>query len=355
METSFNVSEIYLECLPDPMLVIDADGFTQYANHAFAELTGITKEDLIGRSIDALKIQDKYKNLFWENCHIMKPGDICRQQFMQKRKDGGFAHYDIRLVAVECPVESNKVISFIAITNEITDILDKTRQMLFVESELQKSADTLKQLLYKSSHDLRAPIATIQGLVALAKLDLSTPDMPNYLEMIMMSSKKMDAILSDLRRVYTMYLGNFQAEEIDFYALVNTLLKNHQEDEVNVKVSINLMRRHFHCKYLLEKIFINLLDNAFKYRLPGSKVKHCVEIKIEDTDDSLHILIRDNGRGIKKEIQGLIFEMFFKGNSDSKKNGMGLFLVKTAVNKLYGKIHVESKIGRGTTMTVILP
>lgn len=84
MEAVFNISEIYLKSLPDPLLVIDTEGVSQYANHAFAELTGITKEDLIGRSIDALKIQDKYKNLFRENGHNMRPGDICRQQFMQK-------------------------------------------------------------------------------------------------------------------------------------------------------------------------------------------------------------------------------------------------------------------------------
>ena len=355
MEIIHNLSQVYLECIPDPILILDIKGTTQYANQPFSKLTGIPMEELVGRPLDVLRIGDKYKNLYWENYQRMGPGDFVREHFMQKNQDGGFSHFDVRLIAVECPIEHGRVICFFSIVNDITDVIDKTKQMTFIESELQKAADTLKQLLYKSSHDLRAPIATIGGIISLAKLTAPSPEMSSYLDMISESSKKMDTVLSDLRKVYTMYLGHFESEEIDFYKLVHSLLAKYQTNDVEVKLNVYLTRTHFHCKYLLEKIFVHLLDNAFRYRLPGGKGKHRVKIHIEDSDDALQIIISDNGRGIKKDIQDKIFEMFFKGEYGARKNGMGLFIVKTAVDKLYGKIHVDSEEGQGTVITVVLP
>ena len=355
MEIVRNISLAYLEYIPDPILVLDAQGTAQYANKSFSSLTGIAIPELVGRPLEALGIEDKYKNLYWENHRTMKPGDFVRKHFIQENKNGGFSHYDVRLIAVECPIEHDRIICFFSIASDITDVIDKTQQMKFVESELQKAVDTLKQLLYKSSHDLRAPIATIGGIVSLAKLTSPSPEMATYLEMISESSKKMDAILTDLRKVYTMYLGNFESEEIDFYALVRSILMKYKTDDVEVRLNVYLTRTHFHCKYLLEKIFDNLLDNAFRYGLSDGKVKHRVKIHIEDTDESLRIIISDNGRGISKDIRNLIFEMFFKGEYGSQKNGMGLFIVKTAVDKIYGRIHVDSETGKGTTVTVILP
>ncbi|ELR69950.1 sensor histidine kinase [Fulvivirga imtechensis AK7] len=91
----------------------------------------------------------------------------------------------------------------------------------------------------------------------------------------------------------------------------------------------------------------------FDIAFPGTR--HRVKVHIEDNDDALQIIISDNGRGIKKDIQDKIFEMFFKGEYCTRKNGMGLFIAKTAVDKLYGKIHVDSEEGLGTVVTVVLP
>lgn len=74
-----------------------------------------------------------------------------------------------------------------------------------------------------------------------------------------------------------------------------------------------------------------------------------------DDDHSLTIAISDNGRGISEQLQDKIFNMFFKGEFGAKNNGMGLFIAKTAVDKLYGNIHVKSELGKGTTFTVVLP
>lgn len=355
METILENPNILLACIPDPALILDPQGITVYGNPAFSKLTGILEEELAGIPLDTLKIEEKYKNLFWENYASMKAGDVIRRKFLQRQKDGEFRHFDIRLMAVECPVKADHVVCYLIIGNDITDIVDKSQQIVFMEAELQNAVDTLRQLLYKSSHDLRGPIATINGLIGLARLTKSTEEINEYLNLIQQSSEKMDAILSDLRVVYTMYLGNFVSEKIDFHDLLDKVLKRHQESDTEVTTEVQLTRDHFHCRYLTEKILDNLLNNAFKYKKNGNRFKHCIGITITDNDDALYIKIEDNGIGIKEHIQDDIFGMFFKGEYGSKKNGMGLFIVKTAVDKMHGRIHVESKAGQGTAFTVILP
>ena len=108
----------------------------------------------------------------------------------------------------------------------------------------------------------------------------------------------------------------------------------------------------FFCdKELLTSIFQNLLDNAIKYRTESSYVK----ISVKDEDKGVEIKVEDNGIGIPKSIHEKVFDMFFRANLSSKGSGLGLYLVKTSVEKLGGKMQLLSQENKGTCIIVLLP
>jgi signal transduction histidine kinase len=102
----------------------------------------------------------------------------------------------------------------------------------------------------------------------------------------------------------------------------------------------------------MKVIFNNIISNAIYYH--DLKNNPFVEIHLSRDVDSLIISIEDNGSGIKKEYLPKIFDMFYRGTSDSEGSGLGLYIVKGILKKLNGSIAVESEIGKGSKFTIRL-
>jgi signal transduction histidine kinase len=107
-------------------------------------------------------------------------------------------------------------------------------------------------------------------------------------------------------------------------------------------------------QYRLTVIFNNLISNAIKYR-DTAKDKPMVNIQGMISDESLVLYFKDNGIGISAEIGDRIFDMFFRATHQDEGSGLGLYIVKEAVEKLGGQISVESALGSGTTFKIIIP
>ena len=99
----------------------------------------------------------------------------------------------------------------------------------------------------------------------------------------------------------------------------------------------------------------NFLSNTIKYQDSSNKKKSFVNIQVLITKTHAVIAIQDNGVGIKKEYQPKIFNMFFRASENSFGSGLGLYIARQAVERLGGKIKVDSKLGLGTTFTITLP
>ncbi|MBA4058487.1 MAG: hypothetical protein C0490_27465, partial [Marivirga sp.] len=101
-------------------------------------------------------------------------------------------------------------------------------------------------------------------------------------------------------------------------------------------------------------IFNNIIVNGVRYR-DGRKNNSFLKIEIASDESGAIIKFSDNGIGIPEEYTDKIFKMFFRANADSKGSGLGLYIVKGAVEKLNGKIHVSSVLGEGTTFSIEIP
>jgi PAS domain S-box-containing protein len=227
------------------------------------------------------------------------------------------------------------------------------------ENELKRANSELDSFVYRASHDLRAPLRSILGLVSLTRIEPSIEERENYLTMIEKSAKKLDSFISDLTNLSRNSRLEMTVEEIDFEELLAETLENHQfmknADQVSITSNIIKNEHTFHSNYSrLGIIFQNMVSNAIKYQNPD--IDHSfLKIDIELTEKGATLTFTDNGRGIEDKFIGQIFDMFFRATQKSYGSGLGLYITKQAIRKIKGRVYVSSQVGQGTSFKILLP
>ena len=229
-----------------------------------------------------------------------------------------------------------------------------------LEDEGLKLAKTNKEMdsfFYSTSHDLRAPIASILGLVNLANLELKDPTALHYFEMVENRIKKMDSVISDILQLAKSAKSDLRFEVIDFNKLLNEVIADVKFNKGAKEINL----RYAPGNYLLSsdynqlKIILgNLIGNAVKYHFIDQQDPY-IAVRFVQTELETLIEVEDNGTGILKEHQVKIFEMFYRASTQSEGTGLGLYIAMESVHKLSGRISVKSEVGKGSTFSVHLP
>ena len=238
------------------------------------------------------------------------------------------------------------------------DIFKTKKDLKIRNIELQKAYDELDKFVYSASHDLRAPLMSIQGIVNLAMLKKDVASQNEYLTLIEQCVQKLDNFIINIIDYYKNSRGATSVNEINFKELVNEIRDTicYLPGFEKIKVTIDI-QEDVSFKTDLVKIRIilnNLISNAIKYQ-DLTKENQFINITILTTKLECKITIEDNGIGIKQEEQEDIFKMFHRGRVKNSGSGIGLYIVSEAVNKLNGTLDVNSKYGQGTTFIVTIP
>ena len=216
----------------------------------------------------------------------------------------------------------------------------------------------LDTFIYRASHDLRGPVSTITGLAHILRLDASDHQTTTHAESIVTTCEKLNNILSNLLQVVEIKSGIVtQPVPIEMNRLLFQVLEKVSHSfnifDVFFKIQVEQPTRFYSHENLLFSSLYNLLINSVLYR--KQNVQAVIEVNISQTSDQLmHIVIKDNGLGIPKEVQHKVFKMFFRGNELSKGNGLGLYLVKNHIDFMKGNIGFQSD-AEGTTIHIKLP
>jgi signal transduction histidine kinase len=227
-------------------------------------------------------------------------------------------------------------------------------------ARLQKANSQLDRFIYSTSHDLRAPIASILGLINVARLELKEAQSFDYLRMIEGRVLKLDQVIADILSLSRVHKGELKYEIVDF----NTLVTDSIADVKFISGSGPIQLRYqesagnrFLGDYTLTKTVLgNLLSNAVKYHCPALREQPYVQVNFYRTSGYVHFEIIDNGEGIPGEHQGKVFEMFYRASTNnSQGTGLGLYIVKETLARISGSIEMESKFGSGTKFKVSLP
>lgn len=222
-------------------------------------------------------------------------------------------------------------------------------------TELEKTNDELNRFIYSISHELRAPLVSVIGIINLVKMEGLYDSSGEYWELIETCSNKLDYYIQKTLQYYKNTKDVPDHSEVDFKTLINELIDLHtysdKDTKFNLKIDQNM--KFIGDAFRIEVILSNLISNAIKYQKTNEPNKS-VNIEIEVDEHKASININDNGMGILKEHLEKIFTQFFKSKMHHG-SGLGLFIVKEALNKINGSINVSSNIEDGTTFKITIP
>jgi len=233
---------------------------------------------------------------------------------------------------------------------------DAERERLI--NELTRSNSDLMQFSFITSHNLRAPLSNIKGLLDFVDKTSLNEELGSVIEMIEISTQKLTETISDLsqlliiRNTTEIPTKNLDIEQV-FHRVNRNFLEAENDIEATISIELAEAMVNFNESYL-ESIFINLISNAIKYRCPDRTLKISLESK--KSEKGICLTFSDNGKGIDIERHGLrLFGMYQRFHANTEGQGLGLFIIKAQINALGGSVEVESKVDNGTAFHIFFP
>lgn len=222
--------------------------------------------------------------------------------------------------------------------------------------DLANANKELDRLVYTISHDLRSPINSMMGLVGLAQRETNMDQMSVYLKMMDQSLKKLETFVRETIEMSKENRSEVKKEIVDLSLLVEQVISLHRHipEAAGIRFSTEIgVYRVFSDRHKLEIILGNLISNAIKYH---DRSKHDKFIKVTTASemDKVRIEVTDNGIGIDSDDQAKVFNMFYMSAAHEKGSGLGLYIVNEMVTKLGGQVLIRSKLGEGSTFSVVL-
>lgn len=231
---------------------------------------------------------------------------------------------------------------------------EKYNELEKINETLTKTNEELDRFVYSVSHDLRAPITSVMGLVELSRTDKANIQL--YLALQEKSMHKLDHFIKDILH----YARNSRiavcSTALDIEKLIHESFSTQcfaqSAENIHLKVEAKGNPVFYGDEFRLNIIFNNIISNAIRYRNPEANPSF-IHFDIDIQVDMARIIVSDNGIGISAAHLSNIFQMFYRGNA--KISGSGLYIVKEALNKMNGSIEVQSQEGKGTIFVIDIP
>lgn len=222
-------------------------------------------------------------------------------------------------------------------------LFDLAAEIQTKNQSLEKINNELDRFLYSTSHDLRSPLMSVKGLTEIVQLETTEQTTKEYMMLMRDRIDKLDFFIKDIIDYSRNIKTEVVLEEIDLNAMVDEVIENYKFMEG--AASIHFIRALNIDKVVSDKnrmrvILNNLISNGIKYRNPYSN-KNWIKIGAQHVNATVQIEISDNGLGIAEEHRDKIFNMFYRATDKSKGSGLGLYIVKEAVEKMNGSIALD--------------
>jgi len=332
---------------PMGVVLLDEHGKVELVNQGFREMFGYDLNALKGMNLNDFIVPDELKNEGIDLNNLIAANKIISVVTNRKNRSGHLV--DVLLYGVPVLLDHRTI----GIYGVYVDITDRKK----VEEELKVRNIELDNFVYKVSHDLRAPLSSILGLVNLARLPGNDDNPMDYINIIGRKVEGLDHFISDVLSHSKNLKMDVSITQVDFNAIISRTFTdlNYLEGASEMMVYRRVDDSEFYSDpWRISEIFRNLVSNAIKYRkINGAPPE--IRIEVDTSPEQIEIIFADNGIGIEEENLAKIFEMFYRATVQSDGSGIGLYIVKNAVEKLGGTISVHSEAGVGTTFTIILP
>lgn len=256
----------------------------------------------------------------------------------------------------------NKDYGYFLSNKDITEAKTIAIEREKITADLIQHNNDLEQFTYIVSHNLRAPVANILGLIDILKNhdeELDKDTKKEVVDRVYTSIKNIDTIIKDLNQILqARKTVDGRKELVDLENLlvaVKTSVKNSTSNEtITFEHDFSAVESMFTTRSYLYSIFYNLISNSIKYRNPD--VPAVISIKSQKANNRIELRFKDNGKGIDLDKNGQsIFGLYKRFDNSVEGKGMGLYIVKTQVTTLGGTIQIESQLGTGTEFILSFP
>jgi signal transduction histidine kinase len=236
----------------------------------------------------------------------------------------------------------------------------KTADLARANTSLKQVNDELDNFIYKTSHDIRGPLASLKGMCNVALMDVQDPVALDYLRKLDSTAERLNTILTRLVIINQINNSKLTVERIDFESIVSDVLllerKKGVPAELLIMPQIDDDAIIESDKELVRIVLENLIDNAIKFYNDSDRVKSFVKIHINSMPKGgVIVRVIDNGIGISESSPGKLFQMFSRASERSETGGIGLYITKTATEKIGGKVGLLTTPEGYTEFYVIFP
>ena len=236
--------------------------------------------------------------------------------------------------------------------------LETLKELEQKNEELELANDELDHFVYSASHDLKAPLSSILGLINIAKYEVSDDKVLDYFVRIENRVERLTLFIKEVIEISRNTRTDIKNEAIEIGKLLDEIVENNNYiegmEKIDFSKNIKFDSPLYTDKARLEVILNNLLSNAIKYSDPN-KENSTIDVTVDKTEYEYQITIADNGIGIPKDQQQKVFDMFYRGAQSKEGSGLGLYIVKQMLIKLRGEFDLRSEEGEGTKIKVTFP
>ena len=343
----------------------DADGSIFWYNQRWFDYSGTTLEEMKGWGWTKVHHPDHLERVVNKIKEYFDSGEVWEDSFPLRGADGHYRWFLSRAVPV---LDAHgKVIRWFGTNTDTTvlkeveeKLVEKRRELEAKVEELYKSNSELDRFVYSASHDLRAPLKSMLGLIGIvmSSEDPNNTDQKTRLEMLNDSVIKLDSFIEDILNYSRNTRMRVVMEEINFGEILEEIRNGHKfmEGANKLKPLVEIIQKE---KFISDKkriivILNNIISNAIKYR-DTSKEESFVSVFVECDSKKAVITIEDNGIGIAEDKQEKVFDMFYRATKLSNGSGLGMYIVKETLEKLDGIITLESSLNKGTKFSIQIP
>lgn len=358
----------FFEDIPTPMWIFDEHTMRFLAvNQKAIESYGYNKEEFLSMNItDICSTEEIAGNKSALQNETVNYRSLDAGYILHRKKNGALFYAHILTNSTQYNGLKARVVQAIDVNDKVVterhlEELKISQEKLKIQGEeLIKSNKELDSFVYSVSHDLRAPLSSMHGIIDICESETNDATVLEYMGMLKTCISKLDGFIIDILDYSKNARIGINRDEINFKELLDEVADNLKfmgdatQRQVDIRIKINQGNTFYTDKRRLSIILNNLISNAIRYQ--NEKIPDpFVEIIVNVADNVAGISIKDNGIGIPQQYQEKIFDMFFRLSLNSLGSGLGLYIVKETIAKINGNIEVKSEIGKGSEFSIYLP
>jgi PAS domain S-box-containing protein len=342
----------------DAIISKNLDGIIMSWNRGAERLFGYTAEEAIGKSITLLIPRDRLDEEPRILERLRRGERVEHFETIRVRKDG--SQLNISLTISPVRDADGRIVGASKIARDITDRVRQAQALKTANAALRQANADLQQFAYSASHDLQEPLRMVATYSELLKKRFAGqlgPVADEYIGYTFAGAIRMENLLRDMR-TYTQLSTADQAPvgEVDAGNVLNRALSNLEVAirDSGASLEIALLPAIVMHEFQLEQVFQNLIGNAIRYR---SEEPPRISISAREDGDFWLFAVQDNGMGIDPQYKDHVFGLFKRLHSAAEfpGTGMGLAICQRIVERVGGRIWVESEVGKGSTFYFTVP